>query len=73
MPIIGPLCERRVVFQFLVPVNVEVVGGDVVYVAVLDETPVTNPHAVEGDSTYLNEAVEAANDGQAWPAWRFGY
>jgi hypothetical protein len=72
MPDPAPICERRVVFQFLVPVHVEVVGGDVVYVLVRDDTPVSNAVAVEGDRTYLAEAVEAASDGQAWPAWRFG-
>lgn len=72
MPNLTPICERRVVFEFLVPVHVEVVGGDVVYVLVRDDTPVSNPVAVEGDSTYLAEAVEAADDGQDWPAWRFG-
>lgn len=65
--------ERRVVFQFLVPVNVEVVDGEVVYVAVLDDTPVRDPVVVEGDETYLPEAVQAADDGQDWPSWRFGY
>lgn len=71
MPHPTPICERRVVSQFLVPVHVEVVGADVVYVLVRDSTPVSNPVAIEGDPTYLAEAIEAADDGQ-WPSWRFG-
>ncbi len=65
--------ERRVVFQFLVPVHVEVVDGDVVSVVVIDETPITAPTLVEGDPGYLPEAVNFADDGQTWPSWRFGY
>ena len=72
MPIIqGP--ERRVVFEFLVPVHVEVVDDMIVSVTVLDDTPVSNPQYVGGDETYLIEAVKASADGQAWPSWRFGY
>ena len=65
--------QRRVVFQFLVPVHVEVVDGDVVSVVVIDDTPISNPTLVEGDCNYIPEAVNYANDGQAWPSWRFGY
>jgi hypothetical protein len=64
---------RRVVFQYLVPVHVEVEDGLVCGVTVIDETPVENPTVVEGDADYLEEAVKAANDGQPWPSWRFGY
>lgn len=28
---------------------------------------------VEGDASYLAEAVGDADDGQAWPSWQFGY
>jgi hypothetical protein len=42
-------------------------------VAVIDETPVAEPTVVEGDASYLAEAVAAADDGQAWPSWQFGY
>lgn len=64
---------RRVVFQYLVPVHVEVEDGEVCRVTVIDETPVSNPSVVEGDVGYLAEAVAAAGDGQAWPSWQFGY
>ncbi len=64
---------RRVVFQYLVPVHVEVEDGLVCGVTVIDETPVENPTVVEGDADYLEEAAKAANDGQPWPSWRFGY
>lgn len=63
----------RVVFSYLVAVHVEVEDGLVVGVTVLDETPVRNPTVVEGDPAYLTEAVAAANDGQDWPSWSFGY
>ena len=32
------------------------------------ETPVADPTVVEGDASYLAEAVAAADDGQAWPS-----
>lgn len=64
---------RRLVFQYLVPVHVEVEDGLVVCVTVIDETPVRDPALVEGDAGYLPEAVAAAADGQPWPSWRFGY
>ena len=63
---------RRVVFQYFVPVHVEVEAGFVVRVGVLDETPVHDPTFIDGDAQYLREAVAAANDGQAWPSWEFG-
>lgn len=28
---------------------------------------------VEGDASYLTEAMTAADDSQAWPSWQFGY
>jgi hypothetical protein len=64
---------RRIVFQYLVPVHVEVEDGLVTSVIVIDETPVRNPKVVEGDKTYLREAIRAADDGQMWPSWQFGY
>lgn len=64
--------ERRVVFQYLTPVQVEVVDGLVVAVMVIDETPIRDPTVVEGEAAYLDEAVAAANDGQAWPSWSIG-
>ena len=63
----------RVVFQYLVPVHVEVEDGLVCSVTVIDETPVENPTVVEGNADYLEEAVKAADDGRAWPSWQFGY
>lgn len=63
---------RRVVFQYLVPVHVEVDDGRVIGVTVIDETPVRDPIFIEGDTEYLPEAVAAADDGQAWPSWQFG-
>ena len=68
-----PDAPRRVVFQYLVPVHVEVEDGLVCSVTVIDETPVENPTVVEGDADYLDEAVKAADDGQPWPSWQFGY
>jgi len=64
---------RRVVFQYLVPVHVEVEDGLVGRVAIIDETLVRDPVVVEGDPAYLDEAVLAADDGQSWPSWQFGY
>ena len=69
----GPDAPRRVVFQYLVPVHVEVEGGLVRSVTVIDEPPVENPTVVEGDADYLDQAVKAADDGQPWPSWQFGY
>jgi hypothetical protein len=54
---------RRIVFQYLVPVHVEVEDGQVCRVAVIDETPVAEPTVVEGDTSYLAEAVAAAVPG----------
>lgn len=64
---------RRVVFEYLVPVHVEVEDGLVCRVTIIDETPVREPAVVEGDPAYLDDAVRASDDGQAWPSWRFGY
>ncbi|MBN9532199.1 MAG: hypothetical protein J0H10_02440 [Alphaproteobacteria bacterium] len=64
---------RRIVFQFLVPVHVEVEDGIVGRVTIIDESPVRDPVVVEGDPAYLADAVHAADDGQAWPSWQFGY
>ena len=68
-----PFNSRRATFQYLVPVHVEVVVGFVVGVTLVDETPVHVPILVEGDASYLPEAVAAADNGQPWPSWRFGY
>jgi hypothetical protein len=73
MPIINATPTRRVVFQYLVPVHVEVEDGLVTRVTVIHETPVRDPAVVEGDATYLAEAVMASDDGQPWPSWSFGY
>jgi hypothetical protein len=64
---------RRVVFAYQVPVHVGVEDGLVARVTVIDETPVADPTVVDGDASYLTEAVAAADDGQAWPSWQFGY
>lgn len=64
---------RRIVFSYLVPVPVHVEDGLVVGVTVIDETPVRNPTVVEGDHDYLEEAATAAENGQSWPSWSFGY
>lgn len=69
----SPAPTQRVVFQYLVPVHVEVEDGLVARVTVIDETPVRDPTVVEGDPEYLNQAVAAADDGQSWPSWQFGY
>jgi hypothetical protein len=68
-----PGVPRRVVFQYLVPVHVEVEDGLVCSVTVIEETPVENPTVVGGDADYLDEAVKAADDGQSRPSWQFGY
>jgi hypothetical protein len=54
-------------------VHVEVEDGLVSRVTMIDETPIADPTVVEGDATYLADAVAAANDGRAWPSWQFGY
>ena len=65
--------NRRIVFSYLVPVHVEVEDGIVADVVVIDETPIRDPTLIEGDRDLLAQAVTDANDGQAWPSWRFGY
>lgn len=69
----SPTPTRHVVFQYLVPVHVEVEDGLVARVTVIDETPVRDPTVVEGDPAYLPEALAASDDGQSWPSWQFGY
>ena len=59
-------------FQYFVPVHVEVDDGLVTCVTVIDETPVRDPSFVEGEASYLAEALAAADDGQAWPSWQLG-
>lgn len=44
-----PSATRRVVFQYLVPVHVEVEDGLVVCVTIIDGTPVRDPSLIEGD------------------------
>ena len=73
MPILNASPTRRLVFPSLVPVHVEVEDDLVVRVTVIDETPVRDPDVVEGDPEYLAQAVAAADDGQDWPSWQFGY
>lgn len=63
----------RIVFQYLVPVHVEIKDGLVCRVTVIDETLVRDPTVIEGDPTYLADAISAADDGQPWPSWQFGY
>ena len=43
---------RKVVYQFMAPVQVEVEDDVVTKVVVLDETPVNRPTFVEGDRNY---------------------
>lgn len=52
---------------------VEIEDGIVGRVTVIDESPVRDPVVVEGDPPYLADAIRAADDGQAWPSWQFGY
>lgn len=73
MPIHHQVVGRRVVFQFLIPVHVEIEDDRVTCVTVIDETPVRDPTVIEGDTDYLAAAVAAADNGQPWPSWRFGY
>lgn len=40
---------------------------------IIDETPVRDPVVVEGDPADLADAARAADNGQAWPSWQFGY
>ena len=69
----SPTPTRHVVFQYFVPVHVEVEDDLVVRVTVIDETPVRDPTVVEGNPEYLAQAVAATDDGQSWPSWQFGY
>ena len=64
---------RKVTYQFMVPVHVEVEDGIVTEVVVMDESSVDDPTFVDGDHGYLRKAVAASLNGQEWPAWRFGY
>lgn len=64
---------RKVTYQFMVPVHVEVEDDIVTEVIVLDEARVGNPMFVDGDLSYLQRAVAASLDGQSWPAWQFAY
>ncbi|WP_137387904.1 hypothetical protein [Rhodoligotrophos defluvii] len=65
--------NRRIVFSYLVPVHVEVEDGIVADVVVIDETPIRDPTLIKGDDDLFAQAVTDANDGRAWPSWRFGY
>lgn len=42
-------------------------------VTIIDEMPVRDPVVVEGDPADLADAARAADNGQAWPSWQFGY
>ena len=53
--------------------DLAVEDGIVGRVTIIDETPVRAPVVVEGDPAYLADAIRAADDGQAWPSWQFGY
>ncbi len=64
---------HRVIYQFMVPVHVEVRDDVVRRVIVLDDAPVNKPTFVDGDREYLRRAVAASLNGQSWPAWEFGY
>jgi len=64
---------RKVTYQFMVPVHVEVENDVVTEVVVMDESSVNDPTFVDGDRIYLQKAVAASLNGQEWPAWRFGY
>mgnify|MGYP001765705383 FL=1 len=68
-----PMPTGRVVFQFFVPFHVEIEDGTVTCVTVIDETPVRDPILVEGAPDLLPAAIAAADDGQDWPSWQFGY
>jgi hypothetical protein len=65
--------SRKVVYEFMVPVHVEVEDNVVTQVVVIDESSVSEPRFVEGDREYLSKAIAASLDGQSWPAWEFGY
>ena len=69
----SPAPTQRAVCKYLVPVQVEAEDVIVARVTVIDETPVRDPDVVEGDPDYLAQAVAAADDGQDWPSWQFGY
>ncbi len=69
----APPPPKRVVFSYPVPVCVVVEDGLVSDVVVIDETEVAGCMLVEGDPSDLEAAVAAANDGQGWPSWRFGW
>jgi hypothetical protein len=64
---------KKVTYQFMVPVHVEVEDGIVTEVVVVDESSVNDPTFVDGDRDYLRRGVAASLNGQEWPAWRFGY
>lgn len=65
----------EVTFSYLVPVHVTVEDGVVKRVVVIDDTPVEHATAVELDTSpdEIAAAVEAAENGQSWPSWEFGY
>ncbi len=67
------MTERKVTYQFMVPVHVEVEDDIVTEVVVIDESSVHDPTFIDGNSNYLGRGVAASLNGQEWPAWRFGY
>lgn len=50
---------RRVVFQFLVPVHVEVEDGLVGRVTIIDETPVRDPAAMSSRVVHASAPMKA--------------
>lgn len=69
------------VFKFMVPVFVTMVDGHVSEVHVADETDVRvadcelieKSSAQVADADALHALVRAANNGQDWPSWEFGW
>jgi len=62
----------RTVFEYRLPVRVEVVDGLVCSVTVMDSGPIRDAVLVEGEPDGLADAVAQASDGQPWPSWDYG-
>jgi hypothetical protein len=62
---------KRVTFQYLVPVMVEVEDGRVISVTIIDSTPIRDPVLVSGSEDALEAAVKVADSLDAWPTWQF--
>jgi hypothetical protein len=67
-----PVATRRVVFQYLVPVHVEIEDGLVVCVTIIDETPVRDPSWSKAMPATCRRRRRRRRR-PAWPSWRFGY